>query len=422
MQINRQKLTDEIVAQSKLPKGKKDTVIWDTEIPGFGLRIRNSTKSYILTYRPCGAGRTANSVKMKLGAPNTIANVKEARRLAIIELGKIAAGQDPQRERKEARRKEKVSVGELLNRYDAYLTRRSYVSRKEVLSLLRRRLAPMSKRALNEIKGWELAELIEKIDATVGGSAGDTFRTKCNTFLNWCTFDARVIDANPLAGYRRRRDTRAEKINRKQYGRTLCDEELERVWSTADPETSFGRIIRFLILTGCRRGEAAKLERAMIDDERSRIDLPAYYTKQARGHTVFISPALADLLASCVPDARSPQYVFPSPRTGRPMMGWTRLLDPSDKRTAGGTNGRSPGFNKVCGVDFRLHDLRRTFRTGLSRLGIDRDVAELALGHAREDLEARYNRDDCEDALRDAFSRWSGFVTMLSNRNEDVFG
>lgn len=409
----KQKLTDDFIRTAALPLGKKDVVFWDTEVPGFGLRIRNEARTYILTYRPAGAGRSSSTLKMKLGAPATITNVKEARRLALVELGKIASGQDPQRERKEAKRKSRVTILELLDRYERHLKRRGYVSHKEVLSLLRRRLAPMSRRALDEVKAWEMAELIERIDDTAGVSAGSTFRTKCNTFLNWCAFEARVIDANPLAGYKRRRDTRAERMKRRQYGRALSSDELGRVWRAADPQTAFGRIIRFLVLSGCRRGEAAKLEWSMVDLESGRIDLPAYYTKQARGHTVFISPVMAELLGQCEPDLRFPQYVFPSPRTGRPMMGWTRLMDPKDKRSAGGANGRSPGFNKASGVDFRLHDLRRTFRTGLSQLGIDREIAELALGHAREDLEARYNRDGCEDALREAFCQWAQNVEAV---------
>ena len=64
-------------------------------------------------------------------------------------------------------------------------------------------------------------------------------------------------------------------------------------------------------------------------------------------------------------------------------------------------------------MNFTLHDLRRTFRTGLSRLGVDREIAELALGHAREDLEARYNRDDCEAALRRAFDAWGAHVQKV---------
>jgi integrase len=124
---------------------------------------------------------------------------------------------------------------------------------------------------------------------------------------------------------------------------------------------------------------------------------------------VYISGALGAVLSACERDARSPDLVFPSARSGGPMKGWSKIMDRADVRSGRGRQAK-PGFVRAAGVDFTLHDLRRTFRTGLSRLGVDRDIAELALGHARADLEARYNRDDCEAALRAAFEAWAAHV------------
>jgi integrase len=55
---------------------------------------------------------------------------------------------------------------------------------------------------------------------------------------------------------------------------------------------------------------------------------------------------------------------------------------------------------------FRLHDLRRTVRTHLSRLGISDVVAELVLGHALKGLQARYNVYGYADEKRAALERW----------------
>ena len=72
--------------------------------------------------------------------------------------------------------------------------------------------------------------------------------------------------------------------------------------------------------------------------------------------------------------------------------------------------------------DLRLHDLRRTFRTGLSRLGVDTETAELALGHARSDLEARYNKDAATGELRKAFEAWANHLERaVSPTAEGVF-
>lgn len=412
---NRVRLTDARVRKFPLMEPKKERVVWDADLPGFGLRIRHTSKSYIVQYRPVGASRETAAKRFKLGTPETIATVMEARRLARAALGRVAAGGDPAAERKEDQRRANATVSALLARYDEHLQRREYVTRTDVLSLLRRRLKPVMSREVSSLKGWELAELFEKLDRAGRSSAAASFRTKCNTFLNWCAFEARVIDANPLAGYRRRRDTRAERVAKSQTGRALSDTELAAVWTAAKPDTSFGRLVRFLILTGCRRNEGARLQRDMIDMAQGRIDLPATFTKQARGHTVFIADQLSQVLHQCQPDTRGPEWVFPSYRTGGPMSGWSKIMDANDRRTEGGTAPRTPGFVKASGVDFTLHDLRRTFRTGLSRIGVDRDTAELALGHAREDLESRYNRDDCEAALRAAFEAWGAHVERITS-------
>ena len=87
--------------------------------------------------------------------------------------------------------------------------------------------------------------------------------------------------------------------------------------------------------------------------------------------------------------------MFASTKTGARMSGWTQLV---------------ARINKAAEVSFDLHDLRRTMRTGLSRLGVSTETAELTLGHSRPELERLYNRDGAGDALRQAFELWAAHV------------
>jgi integrase len=390
----KKRLTDAIVKAAELPPGKAEAVIWDSEVTGFGLRIRPQSKSFILAYRPAGAGRSANMKRLKLGTPATIASAPEARKLALIALGRIHAGADPNAERAEQKRRAKSRVSDLLERYDGELERRGYVNRKTVISGLRGRLSAHLNRDIAHVTGADLAAIIEALEKAGKTGAADDFRSRCRAFLSWCVAKAKVIEASPLAGFRRERATRAHRVAKAQHGRALSDGELWSVWRAADPGTTFGRLVRFLILTGCRRGEAAGLTWAMVDREAGLIRLPAAFVKQGRGHLVPIAPALAAVFDACAIDARS-DLVFASPKTGGQISGWSKFLQ---KTTA------------AAAVEFSLHDLRRTFRTGLSRLGVDDDVAEIALGHARTNLEAIYNRDDALAALREAFELWATHV------------
>jgi uncharacterized lipoprotein len=60
-----------------------------------------------------------------------------------------------------------------------------------------------------------------------------------------------------------------------------------------------------------------------------------------------------------------------------------------------------------------MHDTRRTCRTLMSRLEVPEDVAELAIGHQRADLVARYNFDQAWRRRVEAFERVSTHVTQI---------
>ncbi|WP_417433388.1 tyrosine-type recombinase/integrase [Hoeflea sp.] len=395
---NKLKLTDAIVARSRLPDGKTEAVIWDTEVTGFGLRLRGKSQTYIIAYRPVGQGRSANMKRIKLGTPETIKTASDARRLAFALLGKVAAGGDPAKDRAEEKRKQKARVADLLDGYDNDLQRRGYVARTMVMSLLRRRLKKHYEKDIAEMKGADFAAIIESLERSGMPGAAEEFRSRCRAFLAFCHTKAKVIDANPLYGFRRQRATRSDRLAKAAHGRALSDEELVSVWAAADVNTVFGRYIRFLILTGSRRGEGAGLRWSMFNRgaaEGPAIDFPPTFTKQGRGHSVPLNGALVALLAKCPTDSRS-DLVFPSARTGGQMSGWNNLL---------------AALIKECGVQFTLHDLRRTFRTGLSRLGVDTETAELALGHARENLIEIYDRGNGSAKVRAAFELWARHVT-----------
>jgi integrase len=62
---------------------------------------------------------------------------------------------------------------------------------------------------------------------------------------------------------------------------------------------------------------------------------------------------------------------------------------------------------------FTPHDLRRTGRTGLARLGIKVDAAERVLNHARERMEATYDVHDYIEEKREALDKWARHLAEL---------
>jgi integrase len=149
------------------------------------------------------------------------------------------------------------------------------------------------------------------------------------------------------------------------------------------------------LLTGLRRGELAQIERAR-DLLADRIVVQPEHAKTGAQHEVPLTDLMRQIIASS-PDITS-KLLFPSTVTGSRIQGWTKLV---------------AKLRHASGVDFRLHDLRRTARTLMSRLGVPEDIAELAIGHVRVDLIARYNKDDAWAGRCDAFARVSDHVASL---------
>jgi integrase len=69
-------------------------------------------------------------------------------------------------------------------------------------------------------------------------------------------------------------------------------------------------------------------------------------------------------------------------------------------------------------IDVRLHDLRRTIRTGLAELGISFEVGERVLNHAMPGLQAVYNRHNYLAEKRRALQLWAEHVLAISERRE----
>jgi hypothetical protein len=78
-------------------------------------------------------------------------------------------------------------------------------------------------------------------------------------------------------------------------------------------------------------------------------------------------------------------------------------------------------LDRVCGVvDWRLHDLRRTVRTGLAALRVDPDVSERVIGHVIGGVKGVYDRHLYLAEKRDALNRWTqhlaGIVSQLPEK------
>jgi integrase len=78
-------------------------------------------------------------------------------------------------------------------------------------------------------------------------------------------------------------------------------------------------------------------------------------------------------------------------------------------------------FDYASGVkDWRLHDLRRTARSLLSRAGVNPDVAERCLGHAIPGIRGVYDRHAYTEEMRVAFERLAALIDTIVREEPNV--
>lgn len=384
------KLTDSAIRAIVVPDGRSEVLAWDAAMPGLALRVGRQRRSWTYVFRVKKGGAPQ---KLGLGAWPAV-SIAAARQAAQLEAGRLARGEDPAAARREARSDSEAVLATVLDDYEASLKRRRYASVSLAMSVLRRGLAKLLKRDVASLTRKELVSTIDRLSAAGKPGAAAELRKHTRTLLDWAT-NKGLTQHNVLAGYRRERTTRAERIQAAERGRALTRHELAALWHAADPATVLGRYVRALILTGARRTEMARLDWSMVGDDR--LTLPPTHTKQGRPHEIPIGPALRAILDAC--QLRRDRPVFASPITGGEMKGWSQHF--AKLRTA-------------SGVLFTPHDLRRTMRTGLTDLGVDFDTAELMLGHQRDDLVRRYDKAERWAARVEAAEQWAAYVERVA--------
>jgi integrase len=394
---SRVNLTTARLDVARCPPGKSEIKLWDAVVPGLVVRVYGSgRKTFVLRYRPKGSGRRATSRHHNLGEVGAV-SLADARTAAQQKLGELARGHDPASARRDAKRHHDRMLRPALDRYERSLIRRSVVKRQDVMSLLRREL--LDRIGNVDLAGLHRAELVRRIeeveDSGRPGTAQD-LRAKVAVFLGWAV-DRGLLTASPLAGWRRPRRTRAERLNR--AGRAFEDWELPIFWQAASATGwPFGPYLQMLLLLGQRRTETALMAWRDVDLTGGEWRIPAAITKSARLHRVPL-PSQAGVILKDLPRTARSDLVFPGAH-GRAIAGWSKRLPPVYKATAAA--GMAP---------WSLHDCRRSMRTGLGRLGVDRTVSELLLNHAISDeLTAIYDRAEYWQQRVEAAARWANHV------------
>lgn len=379
------KLTAQAIRTVTAPQGKADHVYWDDAMPGFGLRLRGNSRSFIIQYRIAQQQR-----RESLGDVRRV-TLEAARDIARKRFAQIELGTDPGAEKAKARETASavtLTFGSVAGRY---LDAKRDVLRPSSFKSAERHFnvhwAPLTARPLAEIKRAEIAARLQEIVPEYGRTAAARARSALSTLFSWSMKEG-LVEANPVFATN---DPLANIDNSRD--RVLTDAELVKVWN-ACRDDDFGRIVRLLILSGCRRDEIGSLKWSEIDLGAGTLTIAAERSKNRRAHCLTLPPMALRILES-IPRRDGRDYVFGQRGGGFARWGWhtTALRD-----------------RLRAMPPWTLHDLRRTFRTGLGRLGIPSHVAELAINHTRGGIEAVYDRHTYQHEIGHALALWADHV------------
>ena len=349
---------------------EKDTVYWDSELSGFGVRAYPSgSKYYVVQTR--ANGKAAKRVTV---GRHGIVTAEEARRRAALIIARIKAGEEPLAE-PAAALAEGPTVGEIARRW--------LEEHVEV------RCKPRTVGDVHADRPQAPAARARQGSGSGGGSrAGErNCTTRCAGRRRWRTGRWRRCRAS---GTRRRdRGELPEASNpcrlvvkNRERGRErfLSEEEFRRLGrALAEAEARGSGLsvhavaaIRLLLLTGLRRNEVLTLRWRDVDLDARELKLE---DSKTGARVAPLSPEAARVLA-CIPRVEGNPHVIPGQKPGTHLR---NLNGPWDRIR------RSAKLE-----DVRLHDCRHSFASRALALGEGLTMIGKLLGHTKVETTARY--------------------------------
>ncbi|CAN7594178.1 tyrosine-type recombinase/integrase [Rhizobium sp. LjRoot254] len=373
------KLTKKSIDQINPPT--TDTFYWDRDLKGFGLKAyKSGRKTFILQARLNG-----NSKRFTIGAYGQPWSPDQAREIVLQMLADVAKGVDPVAKKTKS---EIATVSELAEHYLKDAMGHKKISTCDVENgLIKRHILPLlAKRKVAELTKNDLERFLQNVAdgktavdektrrygrAIVKGGKGTANRTMALLSSMFTYAIGRGVRTdNPAKGIKL--------FRLKKHDRYLNAEELERLGGALRQVEDAGQspfavaAIRFLLLSGCRCGEALTLQWSWIDFDHNIAKLPDSKTGQK---VLLLGSGAIDLLKTLAKVAGSP-LVFSSAAGGTTPISiqkvWRKVRE-------------------TAGLDgLRLHDLRHNFASTAVSSGQSLYIVGKLLGHSQSQTTQRY--------------------------------
>ncbi|MET3900668.1 integrase [Devosia sp. UYZn731] len=388
------KIVESIIAEpaTAVTKGR-DVIAWDSEVPGFGVKVTPAGKrSYFVYYRTTSGQQR----RPKIGEHGAL-TVDEARQIARQWMAQSAAGGDVSQERQSKRAA--GTVEDLAKRYladyaEPHKKPRSVqtdranienhvvplIGSKAVKDVTRQDIDRL-KVAIREGKSARTLEARKRGRRVIRGGEGIANRVVALVSKMFaCAQEWGLREDNPATGIRKYREKRKDRfLDASEVGRLL--EQLELAEATETTPIKAIVAIRVLLFTGMRYGEVMNLTWGMVDGNQMCFRLADSKT----GSRIIPFGEHVNTALRLLQRTEASDLVFEGTNAGSPLS----LRRPWYKIRA------------AAGIDAAatLHTLRHTFASWSVMGGLSLAQVGAMLGHKSTQTTLRY-ADHAVDALR----------------------
>ncbi len=388
--VAKRDFTDRFLKSIKPAEPGKRPIIWDAQVPGFGIRVTDKCRaddvgSFVLVTRLPGCSQPT---PRKIGGYPAM-SLAQARTIARSWREDIRQGTDPkvkeaERQREVARRRADTFGAAFEAFADDHLS--TLRTGDDVKKAIAKHVLPRwGQRPISDIRRADVRELVQAMRpaAPIGANRVLAYLKK---FFSWAV-DQDKIDASPATAVKR------PTLKETKRKRVLTETEIRALWrATGGFSYPAGPFVRLLLLTGQRRREVAEMAWSEVDLDNKLWTIPAGRMKADTAHVVPLAPEAAAILES-LPRWSGP-FVFSTTDGRKPISGFSKMKPRIDAAIP----------EKIASWCF--HDLRRSMRTGLSALRVPDTVSELCIGHTQKGLHEVYDQHTYLDEKRHAFGAW----------------
>jgi integrase len=360
----------------------------------------NGAKLWRLKYRFGGKEKS-----LSMGAYPTV-GILQARQDAEAARELLRKGVDPSMARKEERAArhdaaeatfERVAL-EFLRQKEEGLSPRTRAKHRWALKLLHRLHAT----PISQLKTPQIVATLKAIEGP-GTARRESAHRARSLVSRVCRFAMHVglLTHNPAADLREalkpiKSTPRAAITEPRSFGMLL------RVIDMYQGSPSVANALKLAPYVFVRPGELRGAEWGEIDFRAAEWRIAAHRMKMRRAHVVPLSRQAVAILKTQQALSGAGRYVFPGPRTLRPL---------SDMTLTAALHSISPAFSRE---DVSVHGFRSSASTLLHELGYETGLIELQLAHVKKDRVAGvYDRASRLEARREMMQAWSDYLDKL---------